>query len=487
MQQKKDPADFYILITDDSHAARSLNTSLVANLNPFIFEAKDGKEALRILEEEEIDLLITDIEMPNMDGIELCKNIRQKYADKRLPIIVVSMFDSDRDIQRGFEAGADAYILKNQARDLLEQTVRRVYTRHKLNTRQKVKLISENGDFIQMVRRILSSYGYTVNVQSTMAFSKESDGDMIIIDIPLAEGTPPLETLSKYTFKDGNNLPVIYIVPQSYNDYLHVLRQRGISLIMPKPFKADDLVRNIEQLNTDGYQKLLSEFQHQLEDEARTRKLLREKEELIKEVHHRVKNNLQIIGSLLSLQMSDLQSRGIDIADYPRINHMVTSYQARIQFMGKVNGVLMDSLESSLVSFDETFNSALRFDGFTKLKVTKDKNYGGIGPYTFVPMKFGQDIALALFEILQNIVMYVDSPDQTVSLTARLVDGRPVISIGDNGSGLPGGTSFPDGGHVGLTLINALILQAGCTVECRCDKGTAYEISFPQTTYKAPQ
>ena len=89
--------------------------------------AADGDEALRRLAIEAFDCLVTDIEMPNLDGFELTMQLRQIERFAHLPIIVVSTRESSEDRLRGLRSGADAYLTKQSlvATDLVE-TVRRL-------------------------------------------------------------------------------------------------------------------------------------------------------------------------------------------------------------------------------------------------------------------------------------------------------------------------------------------------------------------------
>jgi two-component system chemotaxis sensor kinase CheA len=75
--------------------------------------AGDGAEAWTRLQEEEFDLLVSDVEMPALDGVGLTVRLRQDAKLRDLPIILVTMRDSAEDRERGLQAGADAYIVKS--------------------------------------------------------------------------------------------------------------------------------------------------------------------------------------------------------------------------------------------------------------------------------------------------------------------------------------------------------------------------------------
>ncbi len=101
-----------VLIVDDSTFIRSTYRTYLEPEGFTIVEAENGEEALEIISADSFDYIITDIEMPQMDGLELTKNIRANKKLRDLPIIVSSSLANEDDIRRGKEAGADAYLKK---------------------------------------------------------------------------------------------------------------------------------------------------------------------------------------------------------------------------------------------------------------------------------------------------------------------------------------------------------------------------------------
>lgn len=101
-----------ILIVDDSATIRNL-VKIALKLDGYdITTAIDGQDALEKLGKNSFDMLITDLNMPNMDGRELIKNVREISEFEKLPIIVLSSLSSAKDITNTMDIGADAYITK---------------------------------------------------------------------------------------------------------------------------------------------------------------------------------------------------------------------------------------------------------------------------------------------------------------------------------------------------------------------------------------
>lgn len=101
---------FNILVVEDNADMRELFCTVLADRGYNSIPAKDGMEALDIMDREYIDLIVADIMMPVMDGYELTKSIRDARYD--LPILIVTAKDRFEDMQEGFHAGSDDYMIK---------------------------------------------------------------------------------------------------------------------------------------------------------------------------------------------------------------------------------------------------------------------------------------------------------------------------------------------------------------------------------------
>jgi two-component system chemotaxis response regulator CheY len=114
-----------ILIVEDSATMRSLIAASLEGLEAAvkIVEAESGFEALRFLPREDFDLVITDINMPDINGLELVSFIRNNERYASLPLVIVSTEGSDRDRDKGLRLGADAYLVKPFDPDALRQVV----------------------------------------------------------------------------------------------------------------------------------------------------------------------------------------------------------------------------------------------------------------------------------------------------------------------------------------------------------------------------
>lgn len=119
---------YKILIADDEKKIRETVRDYLEAKGFSVILAKDGAEAASKAADEALDLIILDVLMPNMNGIEACKEIRE-FSD--VPIVFLSALGEEADLLRGFGAGADDYVVKPFPLSVLEQKCRQMIRRNK--------------------------------------------------------------------------------------------------------------------------------------------------------------------------------------------------------------------------------------------------------------------------------------------------------------------------------------------------------------------
>ena len=107
------PAAKKILVVEDSFTVRELQRSILETAGYSVVTARDGREGLDVVErDDEIALVVSDVEMPRVDGLALTRAIRSNPARSSLPVVIVTAHASDDERRQGIEAGADAYMAK---------------------------------------------------------------------------------------------------------------------------------------------------------------------------------------------------------------------------------------------------------------------------------------------------------------------------------------------------------------------------------------
>lgn len=109
-----------ILVVEDSASTRSLVRAILEEDESFeVTEAQSGFDAMRLLPRTKYDLIITDINMPDVNGLELIHFIRRSEQYRSTPLVIISTQATERDVERGKKLGADAYVPKPFTPELL--------------------------------------------------------------------------------------------------------------------------------------------------------------------------------------------------------------------------------------------------------------------------------------------------------------------------------------------------------------------------------
>ncbi len=198
-------------------------------------------------------------------------------------------------------------------------------------------------------------------------------------------------------------------------------------------------------------------------------KIVHEKTVLIREIHHRVKNNLQVISSLLNLQSGQV----ID----PRDAALFERSSERVASMALVHEQLHQTDDLSLIPFGNYLNELVAnlIDGQTadRISITIDCDDSFLEIFRAVPC------GLIVNELVSNAIEHA-FPDERVgqiSITFARLDGSYFLAVGDDGVGFSGDTTQ----SLGLTLVETLARQLGAILQINAQAGTLVELSFSAT------
>lgn len=102
-----------ILLVDDSATARMKSRMIFGNMKEYEFlSACDGKEGVELALQRKPDLILMDVEMPRMTGVEACRTLRDHIETKNIPIILLTMRGEETAVKRGFDSGCNEYLVK---------------------------------------------------------------------------------------------------------------------------------------------------------------------------------------------------------------------------------------------------------------------------------------------------------------------------------------------------------------------------------------
>ncbi|MDY7031326.1 MAG: response regulator, partial [Thermodesulfobacteriota bacterium] len=256
-------SDRHILIVDDSATIR---TGLKRTLEPFnaeIMEATDGREGLDLALNNSFDLIITDFDMPRMNGVEFCQRLKSDPLTRGIPVIMLSSFDSDSDINRGFEAGASAYVSKHEARSRLNDVIEEILSKSNIQRQQLIMVVDDSHAIRHLVENGLAQAGFQVitadNGKNALDLLTKKRPDLIIsdIDMPEMNGFAFCEAVHKDP--DLASIPFVVMSSNSQRGHMKRMLENGAAAYMVKPFNLDQLVILVEKLLSDHFLLLLKE------------------------------------------------------------------------------------------------------------------------------------------------------------------------------------------------------------------------------------
>ncbi|MDD6836115.1 MAG: response regulator, partial [bacterium] len=134
VEQKQEKYDYTILVVDDQESITQFLHDALKESFKEVLTAKDGVEAMKVLQNNRPDAVISDVMMPRMDGYELCRRIKSDLNISHIPVLLLTAKTDEHSIQVGYKTGADAYLPKPFDLEVLKQIVL-----NQLNTRQRVQ------------------------------------------------------------------------------------------------------------------------------------------------------------------------------------------------------------------------------------------------------------------------------------------------------------------------------------------------------------
>jgi DNA-binding response OmpR family regulator len=240
-----------ILIVEDSEMIRKSLTKSLKEKGFDIIEAKDGVEALEKLKEEYIDVILSDVEMPRMNGYELCRKVKRDSDTSYIPVILTSTLSSGLFIDRGFQAGADEYLPKPIKINQLITSINNIFSDIDNVNRGNILFIDEKEFLFEQFKPPLINQGFIVyNVkkiaEAIPTINKKEIDILIILD-------EMLDLLGFNFVKKLNALEkiVIILLNRSSRKKIAKLKAANILFYIAKPFTPEKLVGIVERAVTD--------------------------------------------------------------------------------------------------------------------------------------------------------------------------------------------------------------------------------------------
>ena len=484
-----------ILAIDDKQdnliALSSLLMNLIPDCNAIV--ADSGEVGIEKAKAELPDTILLDIKMPGMDGFEVCRVLKNDEKTKHIPVIMTTAIKTDSKSRvKGFELGADTFLSKpideielaaqikamlrikkaedalRGERDLLEDLVK-----------EKTKSLRESEAFLDATGQIAKVGGWQIDGETKKVFWTQEIYN--ITEVPYDYDPSSLGKEAIVFFNAEDQIRLNKAIQRAlehnepYNMEFQITTGKGnkkwVQAIC-KPITVDGKTVKL----TGTFQEITE--RKQAEDQIKAS--LKEKEALLSEIHHRVKNNMQVIVSLLKLQADKIEDK--------KYGDMLQESQNRILSMALVHKQLYQSKDFANIDFGEYVKSFVNtlFVSYeidtnkVKLNVeTKDVSFD---------LENAIPCGLIINELVSNSLKHAfpNQEEGNISIALQSVNEYDLeLTVSDDGVGIPEDLDIEQTDTMGLHLVKVIAeQQLEGKMELNRTKGTQFHFLLKRAKYK---
>lgn len=431
-------------------------------------------ESLNNLEEliknNSFDLAICDFNLSGFSGIDAIHRI--KKAEKDIPVILVSGDIPDEEAIDAMLAGAKDYVLKDNLKRLIPAMKREFDALEQRREKKKVEvaLISSEQKYRDLVEASRDLV-WRIDVEGNFNFINNASHSIL--------GYSPASMI-------GNSF-VPYISPEKAEQTIEIHKNVIAGNIYESfPLEMVTTSREIRHLSATAYPSYddkgviigcsgtASDITHIKAYQSQLEESLAEKEILIKEIHHRVKNNLAVISGLFALQ-------SMDVKDEETLMILQES-QSRIKSIAAIHEKLYQNHVFSSIEIKEYLDDLVTDIADTYERKDKDISIEVAGDEFSLNVNQAVPFGILANELIVNAYKYafVDKSEGKIKISIAVKGEEIIFKVTDNGQGLPVDFDIMKLSSLGMTLIRTLAeqLDSGFDWESKPGKGTEFSIKI---------
>lgn len=252
-----------ILIVDNRRSGKRGIRKIMEPLRPRIFEAENEKQGFSQALTANPDIIISRTAPPHIDGIELCRKLKEHVSTKDIPVVLFGRLESETTISCGFKAGAKAYIKEEEAPKKLLTTATKLLEQAETRNEKIILVVDDSSAIRQMMWEGLSNKGYRVitaqNGKEALNILQENRPDLILCDIcmPVMNGFQLCETLHSDPFL--STIPFVVMSTEDDAGSMKRMMQYGAASYIVKPVNIEQLIIILEKIFSFQFHILLKE------------------------------------------------------------------------------------------------------------------------------------------------------------------------------------------------------------------------------------
>lgn len=488
-----------IFVVDDNPNNLSAVVGHLAQFGLKPIPLKSGEEALKLVEKRQPDIILLDVQMPGgIDGFETCRRLKANPKSRNIPVIFVTAASETVDKVTGFSLGGVDYITKPvQAEELLSRiyvhfTIRRLQQELLEANRNLEEKVLARTEALMKANKALKESEQHLKLAIQAGQLGIWDWHIATNQVTWSDNVEQIFGLKPGSFT-GTYEAYLDLIHPGDKEHLFKTIRNAIDnhenyYIEHRILGLNGLVRWLEGVGEVYYDDnnqpvrmigVVHDITTRKQTEKQIRASLQEKEVLLKEIHHRVKNNMQVISSLLDLQADTIQDE--------QMHELFKESQSRVKSMALVHERLYQSKDLARIDFADYVESLthhlLRSYG---ARLSGVETHIDIAPIS-LSLETAIPCGLIINELVSNAFKHAFSKGQVGQIWIELhpIENRQVIlRIKDNGGGFPPEIDFRRTTSLGLTLVNTLVRQLKGTIEVRSESGTEFNILFSDPAAK---
>jgi PAS domain S-box-containing protein len=420
-----------------------------------------GEEAITVALDKRPDLILMDVVLKEkVNGIEAANIIKNSYD---VPIIYLTAYDDEKTIEEAKITFPQAYLLKPFNDQELKLTIEIALYKHQMETRLKrseetYRTLAENAKDIIFIISLEDRVDYVNKFAANILGFEPED-----IVGKLRQNLFPMDISEKQRKSIDKAIETQSPVRSEIKMSLPKGEMWLDTKIIPLKDKNDKIF---------AVMGISRDVTSQKNTEAALRSSLDEKVVLLKEIHHRVKNNMQIISSLINLQS--------DYATDESTIKMFEDSKNRIRTMALIHEKLYMSEDISLINFSKYINSlTTKLLEFYSLK-SRSITIKVISDNITMDIDSAIPCGLLINELLSNSIKYAfpDGREGNIVIKMHIKDDYYVLSVEDDGVGFPEEIDFMNPTTLGLQIVQTLAQQLDGNIELETNGFTRFKIIF---------
>lgn len=489
-----------VLIVDDEPHNLKVLAKIVMDAGWQVRIEVNGKAAIAQCETEAPDLILLDVLLPDINGFAVCQRLKQNPKTQKIPIIFMTALVNAADTIKGFQAGAVDYITKPFQ---YEVVIARLKVHWQMSQMER-QLAQQN----QQLQQFNTQLQKQVNVrENQLKISQETlqnfldNANDLIQSVSLEEGyflfvnQAWLKTLG-YSLSELETLTIFDILHPDYLPHclplFEKLQQGKITelndlelCLISKTGALVYLEGNTKCYpGTDsgiGTWGIFRDVTERRRIDVQLRRSLQEKENLLKEIHHRVKNNLLIVSSLMDWKC--------ELSTDPFCHSLFADSQKRIQAMALIHEKLYSSDNLARINVGEYLMDLAQQLVIAHMSLKSSAPHIELDCQldpVFVNLETATPCGLIANELILNAIHHAFTDNESGTIALRLKSHNTneyLLTVEDNGRGMPADFTVEATTTMGWQLIHLLTQQLEADIQIFRDSGTRIELRFTELVY----